>query len=475
MPAPATTLSRNKKRLGSTFLVIWLGQSLSLVGSGLTSFALGVWAFERSGSTTQFALIGLFATLPRVLLSPLAGTLVDRWDRRRVMILSDAGAGLSTLVIAVLLLTGRPEVWQIYLCTMASAAFGAIQWPAYMAVTGQLIPKEQLGRANGLLQLGQACAEILAPTAAGALIPVIRMDGVILVDLATLLMALLALAVTRLPRPEFPPNDQTRTSSLWEEMATGWKYIKRRPGLRGLLSFFSVVYLIWGMVGALIAPMILGFTSSQDLGAILSIAGAGMLAGSLVMSVWGGPRRRIKGVLQFEALSGLFFILIGLRPSFWTVAAGAFGSHLTIAIVSGSNQSIWQSKVAPEVQGRVFATQQMLIRALSPLAYLLAGPLADRIFNPLLGARGSLAPTLGVLVGTGVGRGIGLMFLGMGAVKILITVVGWANPRIRLIEDDLPDGGQQLGCLSGQAAEGQGRSSRWRVVGITGIIPLDHH
>jgi MFS family permease len=411
------------------------------VGSGLTSFALGVWVFGRSGSATQFALIGLFATLPRVLLSPLAGALVDRWDRRRVMILSDAGAGLSTLIIAILLLTGRLEVWQIYLCTMVSAAFGAIQWPAYMAATSQLITKEQLGRANGLVQLGQACAEILAPTAAGVLLPVIRMEGVILIDLVTLLLALLTLLVTRLPRLQVPGEDLALTGSLREEMATGWRYIQGRPGLRGLLSFFVIFGFIWGMVGALIAPMILGFTSSQDLGAILSIAGAGMLIGSLVMSVWGGPRRRIRGVLQFEALSGLFFVLMGLRPSLWTVAAGAFGAHLTIAVVSGSNQAIWQSKVAPEVQGRVFATQQMLVRAASPLAYLLAGPLADRVFNPLLIAGGQLAPTWGVLIGTGAGRGIGLMFLLMGTVKLLITLAGWANPRIRLIEDDLPDVG----------------------------------
>ena len=433
---------RKRSQRASTFLIIWLGQSLSLVGSGLTSFALGVWVFQRSGSTTQFALIGMFAVLPRVLLSPLAGALADRWDRRRVMILSDTGAGLSTLVVVLLLLTGRLEVWQIYLCTMASAAFGAIQWPAYTAVIALLIPKENLGRANGLVQLGQACAEILAPTAAGALLPAIRLEGVILIDLATFLFAVLTLAVTRLPQPEDGDGDPVHTASLREDMVVGWRYIKLRPGLRGLLGFFAVVNFIWGMVGALIAPMILGFTSSRDLGAILSIAGGGLLVGSLVMSIWGGPQRRIRGVLQFDALSGLFFMLIGLRPSFWMVAAGAFGAHLTIAVVFGSNQAIWQSKVAPAVQGRVFAAQQMLIRATAPLAYVLAGPLADRVFDPLLAPRGSLVAVLGAVVGVGPGRGIGLLFLVMGMVKVLVTLAGWSYPRIRLIEDELPDAGR---------------------------------
>lgn len=430
---------RKRSQRATTFLIIWLGQSLSLVGSGLTSFALGVWVFERSGSTTQFALIGLFAVLPRVVLSPLAGALADRWDRRQVMILSDAGAGLSTLVVVLLLLAGRLEVWQIYLCTLASAAFGAVQWPAYTAVIALLIPKENLGRANGLVQLGQACAEILAPTAAGALLPAIRLEGVILIDLATFLFAVLTLAVTRLPQPEDGAGDPVHASSLREDMVVGWRYIKLRPGLRGLLGFFAVVNFIWGMVGALIAPMILGFTSSRDLGAILSIAGGGLLAGSLVMSVWGGPRRRIRGVLQFEALSGLFFMLIGLRPSFWMVAAGAFGAHLTIAIVFGSNQAIWQSKVAPAVQGRVFAAQQMLVRVAAPLAYVLAGPLADRGFDPLLAPGGSLSGILGPIVGVGAGRGIGLLFLVMGMVKVLATLAGWSYRHIRLIEDELPD------------------------------------
>jgi MFS family permease len=209
--------------------------------------------------------------------------------------------------------------------------------------------------------------------------------------------------------------------------------------LKGLLLFFAVVNFLWGMVGALITPMILSWTSSDELGLIIAIAGAGMFAGSLLMSTWGGPRRRINGVLNFELLSGICFVLMGLRPSFWLVAAGAFGAHVTIAVVFGSNQAIWQSKVAPEVQGRVFATQQMVARAAAPLAYLLAGPLADRVFNPLLTVDGPLARGMGQVLGTGPGRGIGLIFLLMGAVKVAVTLMGRSNPRIRNVEDELPD------------------------------------
>ncbi len=171
------------------------------MGSGLTSFALGVWVFQQTGSATQFALIGLSAVLPRVLLSPLAGAIVDRWDRRRVMIVGDVGAGLSTLVVVILLLTARLEIWHIYLLAAVNAAFGTVQWPAFAATTSLLVSKENLGRANGMVQFGQAASEILAPAMAGVLVGVIRLEGVILIDVVTFLFAVTTLLLVRFPRP----------------------------------------------------------------------------------------------------------------------------------------------------------------------------------------------------------------------------------------------------------------------------------
>jgi MFS family permease len=168
----------NAPRGLATFTIVWFGQLVSVVGSGLTTFALGVWIFERTGSATQFALIGLFAVLPRVALSPLAGTIVDRWDRRRAMIVSDAGAGLSTLILVLLLFSSTVEVWHIYLIVAASSAFSTIQFPAYAAATTLLVSRENLGRANGMIQFAKAAAEILAPALAGLLVQTIQLQGV---------------------------------------------------------------------------------------------------------------------------------------------------------------------------------------------------------------------------------------------------------------------------------------------------------
>jgi DHA3 family macrolide efflux protein-like MFS transporter len=421
------------------FIIVWLGQLVSLVGSGLTSFALGLWVYEQTGSVTQFALIGLFTALPNIVLSPLAGALVDRWDRRWAMILSDTGAGLCTLMMAFLFLTNRIEVWQIYLAAGASAAFGTFQWPAYSAAMTLLVPKKHLGRANGMVQFGQAAAEILAPALAGVLVLTTRVQGILLIDFVTFFFAVTTLLLIRFPGPETTTASQARKVSLWREASYGWRFITARRGLLGLLIFFAVVKFFWGMVGALITPMILGFTSADVLGAIISIAGGGMLAGSLLMSAWGGPKRRIDGVLHFELLSGLCFLLIGLRPSAWPVALGAFGAHLTIAIIYGSNQAIWQGKVPPNVQGRVFATQQMVAKSTTPLAYLTAGPLADKLFEPLLASDGPLAGSIGQITGVGPGRGIGLLFIVMGILKVAVTLGSYLYPRIRLVEDELPD------------------------------------
>jgi DHA3 family macrolide efflux protein-like MFS transporter len=422
----------------STFIIIWLGQTVSLVGSGLTGFALGVWVYQTTGSAMQFALIALFSVLPRIVMSPLAGVLVDRWNRRWAMIIGDSGAGLSTLVIALLFFTNQLEVWHIYLATAINSAFSTLQWPAYSAITPLLVAKENLGRANGMIQFSRAASEILSPTLAGVLVLTIKVQGVILIDFATFLFAVITLLLVRIPRPERTMVKSSQ-GSLWQEAIYGWAYLKARPGLLGLLFFFAVVNFLWAMLGAVLAPMILSFASADTLGVIVSIAGLGMLTGSLVMSAWGGPKRRVHGILSFELLSGISFILMGLRPSAWLIALGAFTAHLAIAIASSCNQALWQSKVAPEVQGRVFATQQMVTQAAAPLGFLLAGSLADYVFEPLFNVGGPLSISVGQVIGAGPGRGIALLIMVMGLLKLSVSLWGLLYPRIRLVEDELPD------------------------------------
>lgn len=429
----------NRFRSMRTFLIIWVGQLFSLTGSQLTGFALGVWVYQQTDSVTQFTLISLFAVLPNLLISPLAGPLVDRWDRRRTMILSDVGSGLSTLTMAGLLFSGQLEVWHIYIAAGVSSLFSAFQAPAYMASISLLVPPSQLGRANGMVQMAHGLAQLIAPAIAGFLVVSIGLQGVMLVDAATLLLAISSLLLVRIPRPAISAESAAVQGSLLEEARYGWRYLTARPGLLGLMLFFAITYFFIDMVGVLVTPLVLSFTSATVLGVVMSIGGLGMLAGSLVMSSWGGPRRRIYAVLGFAGLMGLAIIVGGLRPSVPLFMGAAFLAFFTIPIFQGASQTILQRKVDPSVQGRIFALQGMISGGLVPLAYLSAGPLADRLFEPLLAAGGPLGGSLGLIIGVGPGRGMGLLFIVMGSLTLLTALGGWLHPRLRRVELELPD------------------------------------
>jgi MFS transporter, DHA3 family, macrolide efflux protein len=262
-----------------------------------------------------------------------------------------------------------------------------------------------------------------------------------LVDVATFLFALFTLLAVKIPAPPKSATEEkgAEKGSLWREALYGWTYIKARPGLSGLLSFFFFTNFLMGLALVLISPMVLTFSTAAVLGVVLTLAGAGMLAGGVLMSVWGGPKRRIHGVLGFSALQALFMIVGGLRPSATFVAVAAFGFLFANAFVTGSSQAIWQSKVAPDVQGRVFAVRRMAAWAAMPLAYLVAGPLADRILAPLLAAGGALAGSVGRVIGVGAGRGIAFLFIISGLLTLLLVLAGYLHPRVRRVEDELPD------------------------------------
>lgn len=421
------------------FLLVWLGQLVSTLGSGLTGFALGVWIYQGTGSTTLFALNLLAFTLPQLLVFALAGALVDRWDRRLVMMLSDSGAGLGTLVVALLYLTGRLQIWHVYLATAWMAAFGALQWPAYSAATSTLVSKEQLGRASGMVQIGEAVSQLISPALAGVLFVQTGLSGVLLVDVATYLFAVISLFLVRFPPLQRTAEGQAGKGSLLQESAYGWRYILARPGLLGLLLTFTAVNFLYGLMNPLLAPLILQMSSPQALGFLGSIVGLGMLVGTLVMSVWGGPKRRIHGVLALGAAAGLCVTLVGVRPNLVIMAVGGFMMMFWMPIINGSSQAIWQRKVAHDVQGRVFSARRTIGTAAMPVALLLAGPLADGVFEPLMAPGGGLAATFGPLIGSGPGRGIGLFIILIGILIALVSFSGYLNPRVRLLEDELLD------------------------------------
>jgi MFS transporter, DHA3 family, macrolide efflux protein len=434
------TLSRSPNGLPA-FLLVWLGQLVSLLGSGLTEFALGVWVYQRTGSTTQFALTFLFLALPRVLLSPFAGALIDRWDRRWTMLLSDLGAGITTVALAMLFWSDALAIWHIYLFTTLGSLCSTFQRPAYAASITGLVPAEHYGRANGMVQVAQATASLIAPALAGLLLVSSGLGYIFLIDIISFLCAVTTLLIVRFPAMPARDADSADLRSVLRDTREGLRYIVQRPGLLGLLLTFAAASFLGLAAEFLLTPYILAVASPAVLGVIVSATGAGLLMGGLLMSLWGGPRRLVVGILCFEVLVSLGMLLMGASTTPWLLGVMVFGYFMSVALGDGCSQTFWQRKVAPDFQGRVFALRQMITLSTVPLGVLLLAPLAEYVFEPLLAAQGAWAGSVGRIVGVGPGRGIGLIFIIAGVANLVILGIAYAAPRVRLVDDEIPDGG----------------------------------
>lgn len=424
------------------FLLFWFGQLVSLLGTSMSRFALTIWAWQITGQATALALVGFFSFAPVVLVSPLAGALVDRLPRKLVLMLSDLAAGLSTLAILLLYMTDNLEIWHLYVAGAFAGAFESFQFPAFSAAISSMLPKEQYGRANGLLSLAESATAIAAPVLAGLLLALIGIGGILVIDAVTFVFAVSMLAFIFIPQPQRSATDSGEDrGSLWFEIVYGFRYILDRPSLLGLQLLFLAANLLGSIGMILIAPMILARSGNSELAlaSVQSFMGMGGVVGGLLMSTWGGPSRRVHGVLLGFIASSLAQAWLGTGQTLWVWSAAAFASLLVLPILNGSNQAIWQAKIAPTVQGRVFATRRMIAQISAPVGTLVAGPLADRFFEPAMRSGGALAPLLGWLVGTGPGAGMGLLIVLTGTIGVGIGLAGYAIPAIRNAEDILPD------------------------------------
>jgi MFS family permease len=423
------------------FTIIWFGQLVSLLGTGMTQFALTIWAWQATGEATALALVALFTAVPQILTSPLAGAIVDRYDRKHVMMLSDLAAGISTVAVLLLHSSGRLQVWHLYVTAAFTGAFSAFQFPAYSAAVSTILSKEQYGRASGMISLAEAASGIVAPIAAGIALTVVGIDGIMLFDVLTFIVAIGTLLIIRIPRSIVTGEDAAGKRSLWEDSIFGFRYIFARPSFVGLLSVFLALNFILGFSFTLFAPMILARTGDNTLvlGSVQSAFGVGGILGGLLMSTWGGPKRKIHGILLGSIVASLGTCFFGIGRSPWIWAAVSFSLMILLPVLNGSSQAIWQAKIPPNIQGRVFATRALLARVAQPISLAITGPLVDWIFEPAMMPGGSLAPAFGWIVGTGPGAGMALVFVVMGLLGTLPGLMGYAFEAVRNIEDIIPD------------------------------------
>jgi DHA3 family macrolide efflux protein-like MFS transporter len=424
------------------FSVIWLGQLISLFGSSMTRFAIGVWLYQETGLATTFTTMVFFSNLPRVLLTPFAGVLVDRWNRKLTMMISDLASGLTTIMTFFLLQSDSLEIWHLYLLVAVSGAFESFQWPAYSSSITLMVDKKHYARTNAMLEMARNGSAVVAPLLAASFLALIQIEGIILIDIVTFIAAIGTLLLIPIPQPTQSESGKKASGGILKEMAYGFRFIFGNRSLLGLQINFFLINLMLGFGAALRVPMILARTGNDEvlLGTVLSIMAAGSVIGSIIMSAWGGPKRQIHGVLLGLLLGSTGLAIQGLGREIIVWSLGGFAMLFFLPLANASLQSIWQSKTPPDVQGRVFAARRLIGQGSLPIAMLIAGPLSDWFFEPAMAGGGSLAPLFGPLLGVGPGAGMSLLVFFAGLIGILLPILaGYALAEVRNLEDLVPD------------------------------------
>jgi len=351
-----------------------------MVGSAMTWFAFTIWAWEKTGSVSALATISFFAFLPTVLLTPVAGAFVDRWNRKLVMLLSDFATAIGTLTILLIYTFGDLQIWHIYLVSVLAGFFTAFQYPAYSAAVTTMLSKKDYARAEGMLGSARALSGILAPIFAAALLGVLGLSGIMLIDLATFLFAFVTLLLIQIPGPQQTKIGLQSKGTLWQEIVFGFQYIKERESLRALTILFMLAGVFLAIGATLMAPLVLSLTGNSEsaLATVQSTGAVGGIAGAVILSLWGGTKRRIHNVLLGGAGACLLGILwLGLGQAILLWAIGSFFFAFFEPFVEGGNIAIWQTKVEADVQGRVFSARHLLVQIPYLFGILISGTLAE--------------------------------------------------------------------------------------------------
>ena len=410
------TLNQIAKSWKPPFFTLWSGQAMSLLGSQLVQFALVWWLTQTTGSATVLALATLVALLPQVFIGPLVGVLVDRWSRRRVMIIADTLIALVTLMLAVLFWLGVAQIWHVYLLMFIRAVLGGFHWPAMQASTSLMVPKEHLSRVQGLNQVLNGAMNIFAAPLGALLLGLLPMQGVLAIDVVTALIAVLPLLFISIPQPgRSPAADASQApASMRRELSEGFRYVWAWPGLMLIMLLATLVNLVLTPTGSLQPILVTRHFGGQaiQLAWMESAWGFGMVAGGLTLGVWGGCRKRIVTSMVGLVALGLAILLVGFVPAsaFWLAVGLMLLAGFMNPIVNGPLLAVVQAVVAPEMQGRVFTLIMSFAAAMSPLGLILAGPFADRF-------------------------GVQVWFVVGGAVTILLGMAAFFVPAIMRIEE----------------------------------------
>ena len=405
------------------FIIFWIGQVISLIGSAMTWFAFTLWVWQKTGQASSLATVSFLAFLPSILFMPIAGTFVDHWERKRTLVLSDMAGASATLIVLLLYTTDQLALWHIYLLSLLTGFFTAFQYPAYMSTITAILPKEEYARAQGMVGLAQAASNIFAPMLAAVLLPAIGMTGIMTIDLFTFLAAFGALLWIKIPlRSNVEPASIARTA-FTRDLSFGFRTIFADSRLRALTFLFIAANFFLAVGATLLSPTILSHTSNDEraLAAILTVGAIGGIVGGGLLSIWGGPKRRGRGILLGGVGACLLGIsLFGLARSVLVWSIASFFFSFFEPFVEGNNTAVWQSVVDVNSQGRVFSARQLLTQIPYLIGVASSGWLAE--FG------------MSKLTGTDSGVHLSVTVLTAGVLGVFIFLAGSFHPAVRHAE-----------------------------------------
>jgi len=422
-----TNLDQSLLKWKKRFFMIWSGQAVSQLGSRLVGFAF-VWHLTSTyHSATILSIATLVSILPDVIISPIAGALIDRWNRKRVMIITDILTAILTLVLALLFAFTDVKIWQIYLVMFLRSAFGAFQWPAMLTSTSLMVPKEQLSRISGLNQTLAGAMGILAPPLGAFLVALLPMWGVLSIDIVTALVAVIPLLFFHIPQPEIKLEEKDANgksqSNLWQDLAEGFKYVVTLPGLLAVILSAMLINFLVSPAFSLLPLMVTDYFNKGaiELGLIESVISIGFLVGGLLLSIWGGFKNRLVTSFTFLIVLGLSIALFGLVPnSKFYLALGVLAMvGISNPLVNGPVHAALQARVDPDKQGRVFTLLSSGATLAMPIGLAIAGPLSDAV-------------------------GVQIWFIIGGIVCVIMALLMMSNKKVLQLGKDTPTATSQV-------------------------------
>jgi MFS transporter, DHA3 family, macrolide efflux protein len=431
------------RRLNGTpaFLAVAVSQLFSILASTIVSFALGVWAYEIGGAVLPISIIAICQLTTNLAFGPIAGVIIDRYNRKYVMAFADVLAMTGTVFLFAMHVAGTLQLWHLYVHALIIGSSWAFQMPAYSATIGTLVKKSDLSRANAIVGMVDYTPMILAPVCAGLLYPMLGLSGLFALDMGTFAIAILTMLMVHIPDTPSSKEGTANAGNLKREMRLGLAYILRHPSLRSLLVLGLGTDVFIGVIYTIIQTIVLARTGNDEtvLGLVWAAGGLGVVAASLFLAVRSNFKSLINISLLMQLGWGFALLVYGLARSTPVWALSIFAAYFCGQVSLITGKSIWQAKVPADIQGRVFSMRRSIMLLSSPLTPLLAATLADSWLEPLFKTSALAPAALTALVGSGPGAGMGAIMLFSGLGVIAFACLGWAMPTVRNVETLLPD------------------------------------